>query len=97
MGQTYWGKQPRAQSTNIKASGCAALRAHHRMAAPRPPAPAHPRQNQYMWTLKMHAPGIRLQERGKTCAAQDARFFALLCAFFEALLPRAAPDNHRPV
>jgi hypothetical protein len=60
MGQTYWGKQPRAQSANIKGSGCAALRAHHLMAAPRPPATAHPRQNQYMWTLKMQAPGIRL-------------------------------------
>ncbi len=57
-----------------------------RKAAPRPPAPTHPRQSQYMWTLKMHTPGIRLQERGRTCAAQDARFFALLCAFVAVLL-----------
>ena len=64
-----------------------------REAAPRPPAPAHPRQNQYMWTLKMHAPGIRLQERSRPCAAQDARSFGLMCAFFAALLPRAAPEN----
>ena len=41
----------------------------------------------------MHARGIRLQERGRTCAAQDARFFALLCAFVAALLPWAAPEN----
>ena len=65
-----------------------------RKAAPRPPAPAHPRQSQYMWTLKMHAPGIHLQERGRTCAAQDARSFELLCAFVAALPPRAAPQNH---
>jgi hypothetical protein len=97
MDQTYWDKQPRAQSTNIKASGCAALRVHHRMVAPRPPATAHPRQNQYMWTLKMHVPGIRLQERGKTCAAQDVRFCALLYVFFEVLLSRSAPENHRTV
>jgi hypothetical protein len=64
-----------------------------REAAPRPPAPAHPQQNQYMWTLKMHAPGIRLQERSRPCAAQDARSFGLMCAFFAALLPRAAPEN----
>jgi hypothetical protein len=59
-----------------------------RKTAPRPPAPAHPRQSQYMWTLKMHAPGIHLPERGRTCATQDARSFALMCAFVEALLPR---------
>ncbi len=29
---------------------------------PRPPVPVHPRQNQYMWTLKIHTPGIRLEE-----------------------------------
>jgi hypothetical protein len=61
-----------------------------RKAAPRPPAPAHPRQSQYMWTLKMHASGIHLQDRSRTCAAQDARSFELLCAFVAALLPRAA-------
>ena len=64
-----------------------------RKAAPRPPAPAHPRQSQYMWTLKMHAPGIRLQERSRTCDEQDARAFALQRAFFGALLRRAAPEN----
>jgi hypothetical protein len=64
-----------------------------RKAAPRPTAPAHPRQNQYMWTLKMYTPGIRLQERGRTCAAQDTRFFALLSAFVEALLPRPVPET----
>ncbi len=62
-----------------------------RKAAPRPPAPAHPRQSQYMWTLKMHEPGIHLQERGRTCATQDARSFALMCVFVAALPPRAAP------
>jgi hypothetical protein len=97
MGQTYWDKHPRDQSANIKSSGCAVLWTHHHMAAPRPPATVHPRQNQYMWTLKMHTPGIHLQERGKTSATQDVRFCALLYVFFEVLLPRTAPENHRPV
>ncbi len=64
-----------------------------RKAAPRPSAPAHRRQSQYMWTLKMHVPGIRRQDRSRTCAAQDARSFELLCAFVAALLPRAAPKT----
>ena len=41
----------------------------------------------------MHAPRLRLQQHSTTCAAQDARFFELLCAFFRALLRRAAPKN----
>jgi hypothetical protein len=41
-----------------------------------------------MWTLKMHAPGICLLERGRTCEAQDAQSFALFRAFFRALLRR---------
>jgi hypothetical protein len=75
---------------NITAGGCAALRAHSdRKAAPRPPAPAHPRQNQYMWTLKMHAPGIRLQEHSTRCDSHYAGSFAQQRAFFAAMLPRA--------
>ena len=64
-----------------------------RKAAPRPPAPAHPRQSKYMSTLKMDAPRIRLQERSRTCDAHSARAFALQSAFFGALLRRAAPKN----
>jgi hypothetical protein len=41
-----------------------------------------------MWTSKMHAPGIRLQEHSKSYAAQDARFFALLCAFSRLCCPQ---------
>ena len=33
------------------------------------------------------------QQHSITCTAQDARFFELLCAFFRALLRRAAPKN----
>jgi len=62
-----------------------------RKAAPRPPAPAHPRQSQYKPTLNMGASRIRLKNRSTTCAAQDTRSFELLCAFVAALLPRAAP------
>ncbi len=57
-----------------------------RKTAPRPPAPAHPRQSQYMWTLKMGTPRIRNQEHSITCAAEDARFNELLRAFSGALL-----------
>ena len=64
-----------------------------RKAAPRPPAPAHPRQSQYLWTLKMGAPRIRLQERRRTCDAEHGGAFALKRAFFGALLRRAAPEN----
>ena len=64
-----------------------------RKAAPRPLAPAHPRQSQYMWTLTMHTPGIRLQERGIKCAAADARFNELLRSFLRALLRPATPAN----
>jgi hypothetical protein len=64
-----------------------------RKAAPRPPAPAHPRQSQYLWTLKMGAPRIRLQERRRTCDAEHGGAFALQRAFFGALLGRAAPEN----
>ena len=60
-----------------------------RKAAPRPPA-HHPSQSQYMWSLKMDAPGIRLQERSTICDAEHARAFALWRAFFGALLRRGA-------
>jgi len=63
-----------------------------RQTAPRPPA-HHPSQSQYMWSLKMDAPGIRLQERSTICDAEHARAFALWRAFFGALLRRAAPEN----
>jgi hypothetical protein len=61
-----------------------------RKPAPRPPAPAHPCQSQYLWTSKMGAPRIRLQDRDRT---HDARVFALHRANFGALLRRAAPEN----
>jgi hypothetical protein len=55
-------------------------------AAPRPPAPAHPRQSQYLWTLKMLAPRILLEQHSITCAAQapdflrySAHFSGLCC------------------
>ncbi len=47
-----------------------------RKAAPRPLS-HHPSQSQYMWSLKMDAPGIRLQERSTTCDSEHARAFAL--------------------
>ena len=38
---------------------------------------------------------IHLQEHGRTCTAQDTRFFALLSLFFADLLHRAVkPENH---
>jgi hypothetical protein len=93
-GRGELAKQPRAALANIKASGCAALRAHQRpRGRSKTACTSHPQQNQYMWTLKMNAPGIRLQERSRPCTAQDARSFGLMCAFFAALLPRAAPEN----
>ncbi len=44
--------------------------------------------------FKMHATGICLQEHSTTCAAQDAWFFGLLCAFFATLLPTGTTSNH---
>ncbi len=64
-----------------------------RKPAPRPPAPAHPCQSQYLWTLKMGAPRIHLQEISRKCDTQDARAVALQRANFGALLRRAAPEN----
>jgi hypothetical protein len=61
-----------------------------RKAAPRPPAPAHPRQNQYMWTLEMHAPRMRLQERSTRCDAHDAGSFAQQRDFSPHLNPQIA-------
>ncbi len=63
-----------------------------RKTVPRPPS-HHPSQSQYMWSLKMDASGILLQERNTTCDAEHARAFALWLAFFRALLRRAAPEN----
>jgi hypothetical protein len=84
----------RVQISNIKASGCAALWAHQGPEGrSRPPVPVYPRQSQYLWTLKMGAPRVRLQDRSRTCHAQDARAFALQRANFGALLRRAAPEN----
>jgi hypothetical protein len=85
MDQTYWGKQTRAQSAHINGSGCAALQDHHRMTASRPPATAHPRQNQYMWTLKMHAPGIRLYKSEAKHAQHKMPDFLHYCAHFSRL------------
>ena len=57
-----------------------------RKAAPRPPAPGHPRRSQYWWTLKMGASRIRLEERRRTCDAEHdgtlcttSRIFGGLC------------------
>ena len=56
-----------------------------RKAAPRPPAPAHG-QSQYLWTLKMLAPRLLLEQHSITCAAQapdflrySAHFSGLCC------------------
>jgi hypothetical protein len=56
-------------------------------AAPRPPAPAHPRQSQYPpKSVKMLAPRILLEQHSITCAAQapdflrySAHFSGLCC------------------
>ncbi len=41
-----------------------------RKAAPRPPSPGHPRRSQYLWTLKMGASRIHLEERRRICEAE---------------------------
>jgi len=64
-----------------------------RKTAPSPPAPPHPRQSQYMWTLKMGKPTIRTQEHRITCAAEDTRFNELLYAFLGTLIPPAVSSN----
>jgi hypothetical protein len=83
--------QIRQTSKQVVVQRCALT--SDRKPAPRPPAPAHPCQGQYLWTLKMGAPRIRLQDRSRTCDAQDARAVALQSANFGALLGRAAPGN----
>ncbi len=65
-----------------------------RKVTPRPPTPAHLRQNQYMCTLKINACGIHLQERNTTCDTQDTGSFEQHHAFFETMVTRATPENH---
>ncbi len=69
--------------------------ASDRKAAPRPATPAHPRQSQYLWTLKMNAPRIHLQEHSRRCDTSYDGGFALQCANFVALQRRASPENLR--
>jgi hypothetical protein len=47
-----------------------------------------------MWTLKMDAPRISLQERRRTCDTQDSWSFELQRTFLGTLLRRATPETH---
>ena len=89
LGQTSACRLDKHQSKWLCNEGLAS----DRKAAQRPSAPAHPRQSQYLWTLKMGAPRIHLQEISRKCDTQDARAVALQRANFGALLRRAAPEN----
>jgi len=64
-----------------------------RKAAPRPPAPAHPRQNQYMWTLKCMSPESASKSKAQHAQHKTADFYELLSAFSGALLRPATPEN----
>ena len=91
LGQTSARRLGKRQSKCL----CSAVGglASDRKAAPRPPAPAHPRQSQYLWTLKMNAPRIRLQEHSRRCDTAYDGGFALQRANFVALQRRASPEN----
>jgi hypothetical protein len=64
-----------------------------RKTAPRPPAPAHPRQSQYMWTSKMDTPRTRLQQCSTTSVVEDVQFNELLHVFLGTLQRPATPAN----
>jgi hypothetical protein len=78
--------QIRQTSKQVVVQRCALT--SDRKPAPRPSAPAHPSQSQYLWTLKMGAPRIRLQDRSRTCGSQDTRAPVIQCANFGTLLRR---------
>jgi hypothetical protein len=46
-----------------------------------------------MWTLKIHVPGISLQERSIRCDTRSAESFALLRVFLVTLLPQQPPKT----
>jgi hypothetical protein len=76
-GQGTSTRHPRAESGNIKASGCAALWAHQRLQGRfKSACTSPPCQSQYLW-ITHDASRIRLQERSRTCEAVDARAFAV--------------------
>ena len=52
-----------------------------RQTAPTPPALDHPRPSQDLWTLKMHAKRIRLEERRRRCDTEHDGAFALQRSF----------------
>ena len=92
-GQGTLTRHPRTDSGSIKSSGCAALWAQQRLQGRfKSGLTSPPRQSQYLW-IKHDASRMRLQERSRTCEAEDARAFAVQRANFPVSADTSIPGK----